>query len=370
MTEIKKIVELFDSLDLSKTGAALATVVKVYGSAYRRPGARMLITGDGNFIGTISGGCLEGDALSKAKQCIKEQVPVLITYDTRDDSSAKVGANLGCNGLIDVLIEPINKQSNSISVLKDYLETNIQKTVALVYQDSSAELLGSRYELSLGNEKTDSDVLSVTIREGLEKAHSSGHSFSETHQFDEREISVFYETIKSQIQLIIFGSGLDSYPIISLAKQLGWNVVITSDSYSITEPARFKDADDIKYIDRKEILENLKIDDRTYCILISHNYKYDFNVFKSIINTETPYIGILGPSKRAEKILDDLKKLNIKLTEKQLAKIHNPIGLEIGGDTPEEIALSIISEIQSVIYEKPGGHLRDKKGPIHDRGKE
>jgi len=370
MIELKKIIELFDSLDLSKTRAAMATVVKVYGSAYRRPGARMLITEGGNFIGTISGGCLEGDALAKAKMCIAEQKPTLITYDTRDDSSAKVGANLGCNGMIDVLLEPITNDSIAISIIRNHLSSNYTTTLALIYDDSLGELTGMRIVFGAENEQNLVPALAAQIAANLLQSSETGHSFSETHNFDGRDISVFYETIKPQVQLIIFGSGLDSHPIISFAKQLGWKVLITSDSYTITEPHRFEGADDIRYIDRKEILENIEISNRTFCILISHNYKYDFNVLKTIIHTDTPYIGILGPRKRAEKILNDLKENNINLNDNQLEKIFSPIGLEIGGDNPEEIALSIVSEIQTVIHGKSGGSLRNKKGPIHDREKE
>jgi xanthine/CO dehydrogenase XdhC/CoxF family maturation factor len=362
MNEIRKIVHLFKSLNLHENRVALATVVKVHGSAYRRPGARMLITESGQWIGTISGGCLEGDALKQAVLCISENKPMLVTYDTRDESAAKVGANLGCNGIIDVLLEPIDRQSDIIHFLMSYVDDNVQKGHAVIFKGDEREVGRHFYS----SELNDNSTLTHIINEGINKAISTGTSFIKEEQIDDMTFEVFYETLKPNIHLILFGSGLDSYPIIKIAKILGWDVTVTSDSYSITAKENFECADKIIYCDRDEILDHIKIDNRTYCLLISHNFKYDYHVMKSLIQTDTPYIGILGPKKRLEKISEELNANGIELNDELLGRIHNPSGMDIGGDTPEEIALSMLAEIQAVINSKPGGMLKYKSGRIHE----
>lgn len=365
MNEIKKIIELYHEVKSKSEKAVLATVVKVHGSAYRRPGARMLITSDGRWTGTISGGCLEGDALQKAKQCFLSGKPTLVTYDTRDDSENKMGANLGCNGLIDVLMEPLTDKIGD--TLTSYTKIKEGTAVGLIFKDSGGKLMGKRITLQNVDILDEPGSCKIELHKGLEDTFAAGHSMTKELFFGERKLEVFFELIKPNPHLIIFGSGLDSYPIIKFAKILGWNVTVTSDSYSITYAENFNEADAAIFVDRDEILNHLDINSNTYCVLVSHNYKYDKHVIKALIKTRTPYIGILGPRKRFEKLLDDLTNEGITQNAINISRIHSPIGLDIGGDTPEEIGLSIISEVQSIIHGKPGSPLRLKGTPIHDR---
>lgn len=367
MNEIKKIIELYDKVSQDQSKAVLATVVKVHGSAYRRPGARMLMTSNGNWVGTISGGCLEGDALRKAKQCMLNAKPMVITYDTRDDSSNKMGANLGCNGLIDVFMEPLTLESKAINDLKSYLEITEPTAVGLIYSDSSKKLTGKRVDAASINALDEPSIVRSELNQGLAKAFEARRSMTKELFLGERILEVFFEYLKPNPKLIIFGSGLDAYPIIKYAKILGWDVTVTSDSYSITYRENFVDADNVIFIDRDDILNHLEITPNTYCVLISHNYSYDLHVIKALIKTKTPYIGILGPRKRFEKIIGSLNDLGFELDALSISRIHSPIGLDIGGDTPEEIGLSIVSEVQSLIYGKQGSPLRLKQSPIHDR---
>ncbi len=364
MKEIKKIVELYENLKDYKTRSALATVVQVDGSAYRRPGAKMLISESGKWTGTISGGCLEGDALAKAKECIRKQKPVLITYDTRDDSENKIGANLGCNGVIDVLLEPITPKDSVIEIYKRLVESDSYSAIALIFQDSSGELTGKRYLPENADNQEDAEIKNF-LKSGLKNAVDKRQSFTDSFTRGERSLQCFFELIPPEIHLIIFGSGFDTYPLIAMADYLGWKISVTSDHYSITFPENFKGADEIKFVDRNEILQHFSFNDRTFCVLMSHNHKYDKSVLKSLIDTNVAYIGVLGPKTRMQKIVADLINEGVVLDEKHLAKIYNPIGLDIGGDTPDEIALSVIAEIQAVMNGKNGMSLKFKSTPIH-----
>ena len=139
MKDFKTIVAEFKKIDFSSRKAALATVVKVRGSSYRSPGARMLITDDGKWVGSISGGCLEGDALRKARQVMANLKPMTVTYDTREESNQNLGIGLGCNGIIDVLIEPIDlsQENNPIKLFESFVKTAEPLTLATIFNASS-----------------------------------------------------------------------------------------------------------------------------------------------------------------------------------------------------------------------------------------
>ena len=134
MKEQKAIINAFQKTDLTKRKVALATVVRVRGSSYRSPGARMLITDDGKWVGSISGGCLEGDALRKARQVMTDKKPLTVTYDTSEDSNQNLGIGLGCNGVIDVLIEPVNhsEPGNPINLFETLVSANEPVALATI----------------------------------------------------------------------------------------------------------------------------------------------------------------------------------------------------------------------------------------------
>jgi xanthine/CO dehydrogenase XdhC/CoxF family maturation factor len=172
------------------------------------------------------------------------------------------------------------------------------------------------------------------------------------------------------IELIVFGAGYDAIPVANLAKDMGIHVTVTDDCIAHLAPLRFPKADTIKQINRSEVADQLSFTRYTAALLISHNYNYDLAVLEQLLPTEVAYIGILGPRKRTDKMLDEYAQAGKVFSAAQLEKIHSPVGLDIGAETPEEIALSIISELQAFFANKPGGFLKDKKGFIHDRSRE
>lgn len=369
MKEQKAIIDAFAKIDLSRKQAALATVVKVRGSSYRSPGARMLITDDGTWVGSISGGCLEGDALRKARKVMTDGLATTVTYDTREESNQNLGIGLGCNGVIDVLLEPLseNRATNSIKLFQEILTLNASTAMATIFsREGCGEKMLMSEEKVISNNITNPYAAESLLSE-LKKLFDTKKSEAKTFHVNGIEVEVFLELIQPTVSLIIFGGGFDARPVSQLAKSLGWNVSVTDECVAHIAPIFFPTADKLSLCQRDFIDRDFNITPFTACVLMSHNYEYDRDVLKKIINSDTPYIGILGPRKRFDKMLAEFETKGIKFTNDQIHRIHSPIGLDIGAETPDEIAVSIIAEIQSKFSNRSGGFLKYRNAPIHHR---
>lgn len=370
MKDFKTIIREYKKIDFTQRKAALATVVKVHGSSYRSPGARMLITDDGRWVGSISGGCLEGDALRKARQVMTDKNPMTVTYDTREESNQNLGIGLGCNGVIDVFIEPIDlaaAHNNPIRLFEGFENTKEPLALATIF---SGQGIGEKFLISTTGKEISlftSEYLNSAIRSDLVQIFDSKRSEAKKYGIAGKEVEVFIELIQPVISLIIFGGGFDARPVCELAKSLGWNVAVTDECVAHIAPVFFPTADQLSLCSREFVDRDFDITPYTACVLMSHNYEYDRDVLKKLVNTSTPYIGILGPRKRFDKMIGEFAIQNIQLEEKDFHRIHSPVGLDIGAEAPDEIALSIISEIQSKFSNRSGGFLKYNSGPIHQR---
>ena len=375
MNEFQRLLKAHKNIDFNSKRAAIATVVKLYGSSYRRPGARMLMTEDGHWTGAISGGCLEGDALRKARKAILENKPTVVTYDTINDEDARgIGVALGCNGIIDVLIEPLDKdgKSDAISMLNTTQEYNDTAVIATIFR------LEGNLNLKIGNRvlllpdgtlesRIQDEQLLEQLTEDMHDVQKSRKSLNKEYTLPLGQVEVFIEAINPSIHLYIFGGGYDAIPVSTLANHLGWYVSVADDCPAHLGPKRFPNANEVVCIPRDATKESVSVNNYTAAILMSHNYKYDFEVLKQLLQTDIRYIGLLGPKKRFEKMQEEMLEEGIVLKDSDFDRIHNPIGLDIGAETPEEIALSMVAEIQAKFNNKGGKFLKDKKGFIHDR---
>jgi xanthine dehydrogenase accessory factor len=370
MKDFKTIVNEFGKIDFTSRKAALATVVKVRGSSYRSPGARMLITDDGKWIGSISGGCLEGDALRKARQVMMDNKPMTVTYDTREESNQNLGIGLGCNGVIDVLIEPINisQENNPINLFEKFISAKEPLTLGTIFNASSG--VGEKIIAHATGEIQNyfsNGVLSNIIKHDLLELFDTKKSEAKTYTTPDGEVEVFMELVQPSVSLIIFGGGFDARPVSQLAKTLGWDVQVTDECVAHIAPLFFPTADKLSLCHRDFIDRDFEITPFTACVLMSHNYEYDRDVLKKLIKTETPYIGILGPRKRFDKMLVEFSAQGLPLQAEDIHRIHSPIGLDIGAETPDEIAISIVAEIQGKFVNRSGGFLKYRNAPIHHR---
>jgi xanthine/CO dehydrogenase XdhC/CoxF family maturation factor len=365
MTEQNAIITAYHSAKIQETKVALATVVQVDGSAYRRPGARMLITEAGELTGAISGGCLEGDALRKAQTVIFQQESMLVTYDTTDEDDQKFGIGLGCNGIIQVLIEPIDFEDelNPVALLEIAISDRNSGILATIFsvQNARSAQIGTRFlwKEKVSNKKTIG--IEVELLRKIE-ANLNLNSGSQIIQISASH-AVFYELIQAPIRLLLFGAGNDAIPLAHLAKLVGIDVVLIDGRASQATLVRFPSVESIRVAPAETALEGIEIDSRTVALLMTHNFEYEVQVLENLLPMQLAYLGILGPRKKSDKLRERLESKGLDLNWKN---VYGPIGLDIGAENSSEIALAALAEIKAVLAGKNGTFLRAKQGPIHD----
>jgi len=370
--ELQDIVSAFDKANKQGKQTALATVVLVEGSSYRRAGARMLVTEDGELTGAISGGCLEGDALRKARHVMVQNKPMLVTYDTTDEDDAKLGIGLGCNGIIHILIEPIFsvERENPIQFFKTFLHK--REPVVLVTCFSLNDKKGPQPGTCLLLKKDESVTGSYPdgeIQEAVlaDAKHvlKNGNSVTKTYEYGNK-FTCFIELLQPAVSLIVFGAGNDAIPLVQIAAVLGWQVTLVDGRPNYAVAARFPEANKMVVSKPQQALSQIDLDDRTAVILMTHNYNYDKAMLGQLLQLELPYVAALGPKKRLKRMLDELRNEGLEFSNQQLKCLYGPAGLDIGSENSDEIALSIIAEIQAVLQKRQGTSLREK-AVIHDR---
>jgi len=370
--EISDILNAFKVAQREGRQTALATVVLVEGSSYRRPGARMLVEDNGKMTGAISGGCLEGDALRKALLVMTEKKSRLVTYDTMDDDDAKLGVGLGCNGIIQVLIEPIDvtNPNNPIQYLKAINEKRQNSVLVTLFslQDKKDPQYGTC--LLLKEDKTIIDTTAVLkdilIADATEALINQTSSFK-NYISENHNLTAFIEMIKPPVSVIIIGAGNDVIPLVEMADILGWQTTVVDGRANYAKQERFVSACQVLVSKPENVLDQITIDEQTVFVLMTHNYNYDMAMFRQLLKRNVVYAGMLGPKKKLERMLDELKEEGIILTEQQLSIIYSPVGVDIGAETAEEIALSILTEIKAMFAGRQVQSLRSNKEVIHPR---
>jgi xanthine/CO dehydrogenase XdhC/CoxF family maturation factor len=334
--EIRTIVAAWQSLDLSRTKAALATVVRVEGSSYRRAGARMLVLDDGTYLGGISGGCLEGDALRRAQKGIALQRPSVITYDTMQDDDYQIGVGLGCQGIIDVLFTPLRADDPGcpLRILAGLTTTRQPLTLITITGSPDPQQLGATWLDHPGAEAVTAEAppgLRAEIDQALATRQSRTITLGDT--------LYFIEIILPAIHIVAYGGSYDIHTLRRQTIELGWDFTVV----------------------HKANPQAPGIDDYTAILLMSHDYNTDKRNLERILPSPAPYIGILGPHKRAAKLFAELA-----VKEDDIRRIYAPAGLDIGAATPEEIALSILAEVRSHFSNRNGASLRHREGSIYN----
>ncbi|WP_319423397.1 XdhC family protein [Pleurocapsa sp. FMAR1] len=369
MKELQDIITAWKQIQERQT-AALATLVKVEGSAYRRPGARMLITSDGQQVGTISGGCLESDVVKRSQVVLKTGIPSLVKYDTTSEDDLIWGLGLGCQGVAYILIERLNtEQLNALSVVEQCLSTRQAGAVATVFKtETTTETKKSRERVLLYPDgrmvsSIDNPELEAIVKQNIQSVLQQKKSRSQAYVLTEGIAEVFLEVIVPPINLVIFGAGFDALPVVHFAKALGWYVTVIDPQARIQTKERFQESDRLILGTADESTSQMEFDEQTVAVTMSHNYLYDLEFLQMLSTTPLKYLGILGPKKRTNRLLQDLKAEDCIFPPEQ--ELNSPVGLDIGADNPEEIALSIIAEIQAVIKNRPSGFLKDRNAPIH-----
>ncbi|MFZ9981675.1 MAG: XdhC family protein [Cyclobacteriaceae bacterium] len=370
MQEIKAILEMYHASESRGMKKALATVVHVRGSSYRRPGARMLVLEDGSITGAISGGCLENDALRKARLAMATDAPRLVVYDTSNEEDASIGVQLGCNGVITVLFESLSDEKDpKITLLENILKTREPSAVVTMFYGEKQDqhpgtcvVINSNEYFSVVFPDLNFEKLRELAARSLREQCSLNFKLPDRNG---KELNTLVEFIPPPVSLVIAGAGNDAVPLIRIADTLGWDSQIVDGRHTHLSSGRFPPACQIRLAKPEQVLETIQPDSWTAFVLVTHNYQYDKDLLKYLLPLNVPYIGILGPKKKMERMLWELREEGTEITEEMLMKVFGPTGLEIGAEHPSEIALSVMAEIQAVINRKAGGFLRNKTDVIH-----
>jgi len=363
--------ELLDVLDAMGRFAsagermALATIVTVRGSTYRREGARLLLTAGQQMVGNISGGCLESDLMVVADEVMASGTPRVATYDLTADDDAVWGLGLGCNGAVDVFVEPLDPTSRQWPLLREVIDG--EQTAALIKALDSPSA-GRWMVVRSGGGRVGSlgeAALDDRAARAADAAMTEGASRLITLPGEGGEIRLFVEVLRPPVRLIICGAGHDAVPVVQFASHLGWRTVLVDQRQRFLSADRFPGAQRFIHAEPADAAGVVPIDGRTYVVVMTHNYLHDRDLLRGFLATPVRYIGMLGPRLRTEKILDELAASGTSITSQDRARIYGPIGLDIGGEGSEAIALALLAEIHAVEAGRTGGLLRNRKGPIH-----
>lgn len=363
MKEIQAILEKISNFAPGEK-AILATVVDVQGSGYRRPGARMLIDKNGYGIGTVSGGCLEADVLERAKKVLQMNEPTVITYDTTKDENSVFGLGMGCRGVVRILLEPVEKDSFIAEVFRAAIERRERQFVATLI-DSNRYVIGKRilYNAHVDSPKFSKGV-NKTSREAVEFYEQNRSAEVHKYKSGANHYEYFFENINPPLELKLFGVGYDALPLIKFAKELGWRVAAVDHRAAFANRERLAEADEIFVSNIHDLDDEFFEDANAVAVIMTHNYDRDREILPRLLRSNCLYVGALGPKTRTEKILAESGE---KFSDEQLAKLHAPVGLDIGANSPEAIALSIVAEIQAVLSGRNGNFLRERRGSIYGR---
>ncbi len=372
MKEIREIIRSYEELRTQGRRTALATVVHVHGSSYRRPGARMLIAEDGRLTGAISGGCLEGDAMRKALRVINEQRPTLVTYDTMDDDDATLGIGLGCNGIIQVLIEPIlpAEPLHPIALLKKANEHRQTSILATFFSLKDRRLPQPGTRLFLGQDGSMHGNCPLPEMEGNWRADAdnvlqNGVSKWVDYPTPDGEMTAFWEFVPPATTLVIVGAGNDVMPLVEMANILGWETKVVDGRANYAKAERFASACQVLVAKPEQVLQQIALDEYTVFALMTHNYNYDKAILHELCSKNARFIAMLGPRKKLARMLDEYASEGRSLSPDQVSSVFSPAGLDIGAETSEEIALAILSEMKAFLSNRQGVSLRHKMDPIH-----
>ncbi len=372
MSELTDVLSAIESLSARGEKLALATIVAVRGSTYRRPGARLLVPEEGEMVGNISGGCLENDVADVARIVMREGMARIVSFDLTADDDEVWGWGLGCNGAFELFVEPAAKAAEVAGALRMSLEE--ERPIAMVtVLDSSVTNVeqGDRLLVkpdgvtqgSLGDEPLQTAAREAALEQLVEE-----RSEIRALTGSAGEARAFVEVLEPPLRLLICGAGHDAVPVVDAAAALGWSPIVVDDRPEFLNRERFPNAADFVSVERPDkVAEMAPIDARTFVVVMSHNFLRDKDYLRSLLTSQVRVIAMLGPSIRTDRLLAELREEGVDISEADMARIRGPAGLDLGAEGPNEIAAAIVAEIVAVKRQRGAGFLKDRPGPIHDR---
>jgi xanthine dehydrogenase accessory factor len=360
------------------TGGALVTITRTTGSVYRREGAKMVCRPDGELVGSISGGCLESDVYEVSVGVVEQNRPEMVTYDTNAENENVWGLGLGCNGTVEVLVEPLAwwrtpEGRVMFDAVTAHVEAGRRCGIATVLSVDGAappgmqRLLLGESGTTVGSRDTPADELMLQrLREVLAER---GLRLSRRVALvaPSGALEVFLDVLVPPTRIVVVGGGHDAIPLVRLAREVGFVVTLVDSRPQFATPERFPEADSVVCAQAEEFDQLVPLAKGAAVILMTHNYLRDREVLKQLLTSsaEFLYLGALGPRVRTEQMLSEIQAAGVTLSAERIAQVHTPIGLDLGADAPAEIALAVLAELLAVRNGRNAIPLRDKKGRIH-----
>jgi len=354
----------------------LATVVRTEGSTYRRIGARLVALPDGSHVGAVSAGCIETDVILRAERVRASRTAELMTYDTRSPEDLIWGSGNGCHGVTALLLEPLIPEQAAARAerLRTLAESRRHGILATVFRaagmsigpgdqavlpDPTANLLGfDEVPAPLRS------MIQATARRQLRARVSSAVH----HVWSEQELDIAYEVCSPRVRVCVCGAGPDAAPLVALAKWMGWRVTLIDHRPAMLSAEQCPEVDCTLVRSPEDVTAAVRRVDCDAAVIMNHRYERDLDFLAAWLDSDVPFIGVLGPRQRTGQMLATLAGGEVRL-DREEHRIHGPVGLDLGGETPEEIALSIVAEIKASVAGRDGGALRDRQAPIHNHGK-
>jgi xanthine/CO dehydrogenase XdhC/CoxF family maturation factor len=355
--ETREIIDRVTRLAAAGRRAALATVVRIRGSSYRRPGAKFLVEDDGCTLGGVSGGCLEADVREIALGVMRTGNGRLLHYETGSDEHTVWGLGLGCNGSVDIFVQPATEPAQ--------LEI-LQATRVLLNQDEGP--------IALATVVDGPDAVGYTMVVDPRGGHSGATSQSSfdlaVHSLaadclttgvsrltELEQHRVFVEVLDAPPRLVVCGAGDDACPLVAYASDVGFAVTVVDHRPAYLEPTRFPSARFVLKLRPGDDTTPLGVTAETLVVVKTHSFAHDRDWVRTFVDAGAAYVGLLGPRARKDEIL---RQIGVKS-----AQVFGPVGLDVGADGPEQVAISIVAELLAVRSRRHGSHLREKEETIH-----
>lgn len=377
MKEIPLLLETWRDLQAAGEDAVLATVVKVEGSTYRSPGARMLIDGNGGSVGTISGGCLESHVVKRAWWLTARAPAVVCRYDTSADEDAQWAFGLGCNGVVHVLLERLSAARGAppLDALRQARETMRPAATAVVIASQGCGVgVGGRLVLEPDGrlvgafgDGSEEGALAARVAQDLVTVLHEGRGALHRYALGSGWVELFLELLAPPWRLVVFGAGHDAVPVVRFAKALGWHVTVADGRAHYARRERFPEADAVVVTAADDPLRGCGVSAEAAVVLMTHSMEQDRALLGRLLQAPPRYLGQLGPRSRTERLLQALAEADPAFRPPATDALHAPVGLDIGAENPEEIALAIVGEIRAAFAGRGGAMLREHAGPIHAR---
>lgn len=343
----RHLADRFEAARRSGESIVLVTVYETLGSTYSKAGTRMLILAGGESQGLVSGGCLEGDLAERARRVVDSGKAAAVTYDLRDEADELFGLGIGCNGLISVLLQPVGPASayEPMASVAEALLGGAPAGIGTVIDPGESGLpTGASLVLIAGETRTHDlpNAWVPELRAGCRTAIGTRRAELVT---GDAGVRILFAPIVPVPRVLILGAGRDAVPLVNVIAELGWRISVADHRPGYLERSGFERAEALMPVEPARLASQIPLAGFDAIVVMSHHLKTDFEYLQQLADVDAAYVGLLGPPARKKRLLEDLGDAGGALA----GRLHGPVGIDIGADSAESIAISIAAEIQRVL---------------------